>query len=610
MNYLILLPLISFIICLVLTPVVRQVAKMWGWMAYPREDRWHKRVTPLMGGIAIYCAVGLPLLWLVDFTSFVEYFRTPFSPSILPSFYGVLWLGITLLFALGVLDDFIHIRPHNKLVAQIMVASMVAFLGYRLRWSPSLTLDTILTIVWIVGITNAFNLLDNMDGLCAGVGAISAIFFSLIFYKCEPYIHVYVPLMLAGALIAFLIYNFNPASIFMGDSGSLVIGFTLSMFGLNPPKSILENTLSLIAIPLLILLVPIFDTSLVTLVRILSRRKASMGGHDHTSHRLVLMGFTERGAVLLLYGISILSGLSALFVKYNDSLTSPVVIIPLLLALLLMGVYLAQIRVYPEKEFSLLRNGRFTPILFELTYKRQVFLVILDLALISFSYYSSYRLRFSGPDFPYFFKLFLKSLPAIIACKFISFFSVGVYRGIWRYMSLNDIYTYLKATFLGSLLSVVVVTYFYRFESFSKGVFIIDWFLLTMFLIGSRGSFRSFIDFMKRKGLSGEKVLIYGAGRGGEVLLREILNNERLKIKPVGFIDDDTMKSGKRLLGYPILGTLHDLEKILEKEDIDGVVISFKRMKEERLKSLMDLCQKKKLFLKRFSIHLDDVITS
>nr|HID58812.1 glycosyl transferase [Desulfobacterales bacterium] len=603
-------PLISFLICLFLTPVVRGVAKMWGWVAYPREDRWHKRVTPVMGGIAIYCAVGLPLLWLVDFRPFINCFKTSSFPSMPLPFHSVLWLGMTLLFLLGVLDDFIHIKPHNKLVAQIMVASMVAFLGCRLGWSPSLTVDMILTIVWIVGITNAFNLLDNMDGLCAGVGAIAAIFFALIFYENELYVTLYVPLMLAGALIAFLIYNFNPASIFMGDSGSLVIGFTLSMFSLNLPDSMLKNTLSLIAVPVLILLVPIFDTSLVTLVRILSRRKASVGGHDHTSHRLVLMGFTERGAVLLLYGTSVLSGLSALFVKSCDSLTSPVVIIPMLLTILFMGVYLAQIRVYPEKEFCLLRDGRFTPILFELTYKRQVFLVILDLALISFSYYLSYRLRFSDPDFSYFFKLFLRSLPIIIACKFISFFAVGVYRGIWRYMSLNDIYTYLKATLLGSLLSVAAVTYFYRFQSFSKGVFIIDWFLLTMLLIGSRGSFRSFIDLMKRKRLSGERVLIYGAGRGGEVLLREILNNQRLGIKPIGFIDDDRMKSGKRLLGYPILGTIHDLEGILERFDIDGVVISFNRKNEEKMKRLINLCQQRKLFLKRFSIRLDDVITS
>ena len=298
----------------------------------------------------------------------------------------------------------------------------------------------------------------------------------------------------AGALAAFLIYNFNPATIFMGDCGSLVIGFTLAVLSLFFSEIQGTNAFSNFAVPLILLLVPIFDTTLVTLIRLLSGRKASVGGRDHTSHRLVLMGFSEKKAVLFLYSIGTVAGVSAMFVSRSDTLTSPVVIIPITLAIILMGIYLAQLRVYPEKEFSLLRERSYTPILIELTYKRQLIQVILDLSLIAFSYYLSYRLRFSSADFFFYFKVFLHSLPTVIACKFVAFFLMGTYKGIWGSMSSSDIFVLVKASSLATLLAVVAVTFIYRFADFSKGIFLIDW-LLTSAI--SCGNARVFSDFSR-----------------------------------------------------------------------------------------------------------------
>jgi len=319
------------------------------------------------------------------------------------------------------------------------------------------------------------------------------------------------------------------------------------------------------------------------------------------------MGFSEKGAVVFLYGTAAVSGLSALFVSKTDTLTSPAVIIPLVLSIVLLGVYLAQLRVYPEKEFSRLRDRTFTPMLVELTYKRQMLLVLLDLFLIAFAYYLSYRLRFDSKDFPYYFKVFLHSLPAVIACKFLAFFSIGIYRGIWRYMSVNDVYVYLKASTLGSILSVAVVTFIFRFKDFSKGIFIIDWVLITGLLMGTRGSFRLFMDTIKRKNLSGDSVLIYGAGRGGEILMRELLNNQRLKIKPLGFIDDDPLKTGKKLLGYPVLGTFAELSALQKKLGFGGLLISFHHNDPDRFYNIKDFCKKNGLLLKRFVVHIDDI---
>ena len=593
----------------ILTPAVRWVAIKEGWIAKPSSDRWHKKPTALMGGIAIFAAITLPMIFFSDFKSvFLQMFGSyGFGES--PSIGATICLGATFLFGVGLFDDLRNVKPHNKLIAQILAASLVVFLGFRLNWFPSLTLDTFATLFWIVGITNAFNLIDNMDGLCAGVGLVSAVALATL-YRVEALEPIWVALVLAGAMGGFLIYNFKPAKIFMGDCGSLVIGFSISVLTLCFTDNNFTSPLARIAVPPLLLMVPILDTTLVTFIRLLSGRKASTGGRDHTSHRLVLMGFSEKKAVLFLYGVGAISGLAAIFVSRSDNLTSPVAIVPVAIAILLMAVYLSQLRVYPEKEFSALRGRSFTPILMELAYKRQLIMVLLDFCLVTFSYYFAYRLRFEGTYFAYYFNIFLRSLPAVIACKMLVFFWMGVYRGIWGFLSTNDVYLYVRASFVGTMLSVAMVTFLYRFKEFSKAVFIIDWLLTTCLLLGARGSFRLFLEIQKRNTLSGEKVIIYGAGRGGELLLREILNNKRLKVQPIGFVDDDPLKKGKKIQGYPIIGAFSEIDRIRSKHQINGVLISFNNANGESRSAhavAEDFCKRNNMSLKRFKIDLQEV---
>ncbi len=576
-------------------------------MAQPVSERWHSKPTALFGGIAIYFGLVLPLVYHTGLPGFWALLNNHTLTAQRVPDNTMLLVGATLLFVLGLIDDFLSIKPHAKLLGQILVASMVVFFGFRLHWFSSLTLDAMITMVWIVGVTNAFNLLDNMDGLCAGIGFICAATFTVILWSLFPSAAV-APAILAAVLAAFLVFNFNPASIFMGDCGSLVIGFSISLFGLFfTCHHSLTHPLSIYAVPVLVILVPLFDTTMVTLVRLLSGRRASTGGRDHASHRLVLMGFTERGAVLSLYGIGIISGLAAVFVTRNDSMTSPTVIVPLILSIILMGVYLSQLRVYPEKEFSMLRNRTFTPVLIELTYKRQLVLILLDFGLIAFAYYLSYRLRFDANVFGFYFGIFLKSLPAVIICKLIAFYITGVYRNILGYMGSDDVGVYLKASTLATVLIVAVVAYFYRFKDFSKGIFLIDWLLTTLALLGTRGFFRLSGDLMKRKTLSGEITLIYGAGRGGEILLKEILNNKALQLKPIGFIDDDAIKTGKKLQGYPILGTFADLKGIMARHPVTTLLVSFsdyRAIDEDRVKRY---CRKNDLALKQFRVQIQPV---
>jgi len=600
------LPILSFVICLVATPLVRKLAIYKGWVANPTEDRWHSKPTALMGGIAIYVGMAIPLFFIADFGSIGAYFSNLQTVSDRPSVPAVVWICGTFLFAVGLIDDVINIKPQSKLVAQILVAAFVTFLGFRLHWFNSLTMDTMVTIFWFVGICNALNLIDNMDGLCTGVAVVALISLAIVLGSLA-FEGTWTALVLAGSLAAFLIFNFKPASIFMGDSGSLLIGSALAILTLNFSETPGSNTLSRVAVPILILIVPIFDTTLVTVIRILSGRKASIGGKDHASHRLVMMGFNERNAMLVLCGIGAVSGVSAIFVSRADTLTSPTVIIPVAISILLMGIYMAQLRVYPEKEFSVLRERGYTPVLYDITYKKQVLLIIMDLGMVAFAYYLSYRLRFSSHEFNLFFQSFLNSLPAVIACKLAAFFIMGIYRAMWGYMSTSDVFDHIKASTLATLFSVVAVTFVYRFQGFSKGIFIIDWLLTTAYLLSSRGSFKLFLERMKRKNLNGDRVFIYGAGRGGELLLREILNNQDIRLNPVGFIDDDGNKKGKRLQGYPILGGFKNAEKLCQKHQAAGLLLAFKHNEPEGMESLKSFCNSNNLFLKTFSIRLNDI---
>ena len=600
---------ISFIICLLLTPLMIKISHYRNWLAYPSRNRWHSKPTALFGGIAIFFAISLPMIWLTNFSELFQFIDSQrFSPQALPPLTGILFLGICFVFGLGLVDDFFQLKPHTKLLGQFLAALFVTYAGYRLNWSSSLTLDTILTIIWIVGMTNAFNLLDNMDGLCAGAGLAAALSLAFLYMGHSPDI-AYLSYIIAGALAGFLVFNFNPASIFMGDCGSLTIGFSLSVLALYYSPQNTNIFIDAYAIPILIFIVPLIDTSLVIVVRILSGRKAYIGGKDHTSHRLVLSGFSERGAVLILYGIGFMSGLAALFVETHDRFTSPVVIIPMLIIVVLLAGYLAQVRVYPENEYCLLKGRRFSPFLEDLTHRRQLFLVILDFCVISFSYYLSYRIRFQGNDFSFYFQIFLNSLPPIIACKYLAFYITGVYRGICKQISISDVRTLINATLLSSLFCVVVMTYIYRFEDFSKGLFIIDWFCTTGLIFGTRVSFRIFSDSLQRKQLEGDNIIIYGAGRGGEILLREILNNSTLSIKPIGFIDDNTLLAGKKLMGYPVLGTSDQIEQILNQNNIDGLLVSFQGLDiKNKLKPILTYCKKNNIFVKKFQIELKSLI--
>jgi UDP-GlcNAc:undecaprenyl-phosphate GlcNAc-1-phosphate transferase len=358
-----------------------------------------------------------------------------------------------------------------------------------------------------------------------------------------------------------------------------------------------------------VLFIPIFDTTFVTILRKLSGRAASQGGRDHTSHRLVALGMSERHAVWMLYGFAGLSGVLALLVQRMKLDVSLAAIAGFTVLLTLVGVYLAGVKVYDETEEALaLKDKPLYAFLVDVSYKRRIFEVLLDVILIILAYWSAYAIQFGAFSDSTAWQLFLRTLPVLVFVKMATFLVMGVYRGIWRYTSLDDLIVFAKAVAVSSVISVLVLLFAFRFQGFSRTVFIIDGILMLMFLAGSRLAFRLFRQVIPvTSAAAGRRVLIYGAGDGGELLLRELLNNRDLKYQPVGFIDDDASKGGKLIHGLKVFVGNGDLARVCQQNHVDELLISSTKVSEARLAEIRSYCQGHKISVRRMRIMIEDV---
>ena len=581
---------------LALTPLVRAFARRVGAVAQPKKDRWHQQPTAMLGGVAIFLAV------IVSILAF-----TPKSAD--------LWVvagASTAMFLLGLIDDILHLKPYQKLIGQLLAASAVVYFGLILPWTNSFVLNMIITFFWLVGVTNAVNMLDNMDGLAGGIAAIAALFLGFNFLANGQMGEAVMLAVFCGGLIGFLVYNHNPASIFMGDCGSMFIGFFLASTALMAGTIVggrSRSVAAVLAVPVLVLCIPIFDTTFVTLARKLAGRAASQGGRDHTSHRLVALGLSERHAVWMMWAFAVLGGILSLLVRRMEVDVSIAVIAGFAIALSLLGVYLARVRVYSDEELEAARQKPLVSFLVDLSYKRRIFEVGLDVVLIVMAQYLAYALIFgpastTSPDW----QLFLKTVPAVVFIKLATFMAAGVYRGIWRYASLADAIVFTKAVFLSSVFAVLIFVAAFRFEGFSRTVVAVDAVLLLAMVVSTRFAFRVLRKILPAPhARTGKRVLIYGAGDGGELLYRELQNNTELGYVPVAFADDDERKAGTLLHGLRVHPGSTSLGILCRDRGIQEVFLSTFKVAPDRLLEIVAQCESVGVPVKRMKIEIHRV---
>lgn len=297
----------AMIITYLATPIIIKLSHQVGALDQPDHRKVHSRVMPRLGGIGIYLGFVLSALFFTELTQ---------------QHLGI-FLGGTLILILGIVDDIRGLSPKTKLLGQITAALVVALMGVTVNFISN-PLDGLFdlgplgipfTLLWIVSITNAVNLIDGLDGLASGISTIALVTFSLIAYSMGQVVVPLLALALAGAVLGFLRYNFFPARIFLGDSGSMFLGFNvavLAVYGLL--KGV---TLVAFVIPILILGVPILDTIFAIIRRFYRHKPIFKPDKSHIHHRLLRKGFSHRQVVMIIYLISLCFSVSAILVTRN-----------------------------------------------------------------------------------------------------------------------------------------------------------------------------------------------------------------------------------------------------------------------------------------------------
>lgn len=606
---------LSVSISLVLTPLIRLFAKKANIYDVPSARKVHRKPAPLLGGIPIFVSLNATLL--------IGYFlNNVYIKEFLSEKWKPLFLCQLIILVLGIFDDIQKLQPRIKFLIQIFAGCLLLLFGIGINiinnpfsgglihlgiWSIPIT------ILWVVGITNALNLIDGLDGLAAGTSVIVCVALFGISFLFQNIAMSFVFLILAGSILGFLRYNFFPAKIFLGDSGSLLLGFLLAVLSIQ--GSYKGPTLVAVLVPILALGFPIMETLLSMIRRFLKSvhmvdypqkngkfKALFLNGFsmfeadkDHVHHRLLKLGFSQRRAVLILYGfcaaLCIFAFLIVTIKNINVTLFMGAVVI----------AFVIGIRSLKYQEFKILESGLLLPLFNFPVINKRVFQAFFDLFSISLSFYLSFILilrNFGGTEK----NLFIRTLPIVLVIKILIFYLSGLYKRSWVYSSAEDLLSLTKSLVLSSLGSLFILGLVFGIRSFTGILFfLIDFYLATTFIMGYRISYKLVHGLYNRNHVNiGKKGLIYGAGHRGSVALRELQNNGSTFFSPVGFIDDDISKKGKAFHNYPILGPVEDIEEFVSKNDVKEILVSTDKIEKERIGKLIDYCRQKGIIMRQF----------
>ena len=548
------------------------------FVARPRADRWHTRSTPLLGGTGIIAGI------LVGAAVAVVSGVIPATREL-----GGIVAGCALLYAAGLADDLVGLRPLAKIGAQAAAAAIVLYAGVRVDLISNHALATIVGAVWLVGITNAFNLLDNMDGLAASLAAIACVIFAIDALTVHvDDVAAAVALSTCFACLGFLRFNLRlrrPAQVFMGDSGSQVLGFAVAALGLAVSWHAASAGVATVLLPILVLAVPILDTTLVTIVRLLEGRPVTQGGRDHTSHRLVYQGLSDRRAVIMLAIVSAGVGATALAYKVLDNTLLTLVGVLVTFAFLVQfGSYLADVNRLPDTES---RDGLLGALI---VHRRRLVEVLVDFALITASFTAAFMIRVDGTQLGMFRHVFDMTLPALLVARYIAFILFGLYSGVWRYAGAADAARIFAAMVVSEAAAFLFIWATVGWHLFPRGTFLID-LLLCTFLIGAarfseRGVAHAISSFVGRR--DRRRVLIVGAGRSGRSLLRELRETPGEHV--VGFVDDEPSLRRRRIQGVSVVGGLDEIGWALGRLSPDAVLVTIPEARRARLDGVVEAC--------------------
>ena len=610
---------IPLALSLALTPVVLKLAVAVGAIDRPGGRKAHLAPTPRLGGVAVFVSFSVSLVLLALFSQDLTF------PHWMTGTKGTLLFGsLGIILLLGIWDDLHELRPSQKFLVQLFLAILVSAAGFRITniTDPisfgKLNLgifDFVATVIWIIGVTNAINLIDGLDGLASGTSAIALLTMFPIAVIQQDMGTALVAVVLAGAVLGFLRYNFNPARIFLGDSGSLFLGFMLAI--LSTQSSTKSTTAFSLLVSVLALGLPIMDTLLSMARRLLqsflpaasnerSTRRSRIGAmfvpdRRHIHHQLLALGMSHRRTVLILYVVSCTLGLCAFAVTMVQNAQGAFVLLVVGLAII---VGIRQLR---YQEIAVLRNGMLLSLFHLRLLNRNVFQVFLDIVFIVVSFGLSVIIdpvihagNHLTPE-----TILMVSLVCFV--QFMVYWLHGVYRFSLREFGIADVLLVTRATFLAVALSGAVLLMFPSHPTPPIRTFVLDFYFVMTLALVSRYSFRMLMHVFQRHSARGKTVLIYGADRSGARALQRLLETDSFNLRPAGFLDDRPSVEGKQLNGYPIFGGHWKLERLVKRMGVNEILLASNNIKPEVLKRLTHKAQALGLAIRRFQVYLEEI---
>jgi UDP-GlcNAc:undecaprenyl-phosphate/decaprenyl-phosphate GlcNAc-1-phosphate transferase len=608
----------SISLSLFLTPWVIDLAGRVGAIDKPNERKVHSQPTPRLGGVAIFLSVFMSLIafFVLDPKFIVN--------TWIASREGLFLFGsLALVLLLGIWDDIRSLRPAQKFLGQLLLSVLMYFAGFSVTKVSSIfgagflnvgMLDFPITVLWIIGVTNAINLIDGLDGLAAGVALIASMTMLPMALMQGDIGSAILIFLLAGALLGFLRYNFNPAKIFLGDSGSLFLGFMLAVLSVKSSTKI--TTGFALLLPILALGLPIMDTLLSMLRRILrpapapspdGKKEISKFGsmfqpdRSHIHHKLISKGFSHRNAVLVLYMVSCGLGLAAFAITMVNNFIGSIILMAVGVAVVI------GIRRLQYKEMAVLQNGTLLPLYDKPIMNRESFQIFFDLGFILISYALAFFMVNSGSIADPMGREFFKRITIVAATQLAVFIFSGQYKRTYQFFGIGDAMTLVRTLILAVVVAGLALAVFLPpFRQVNLIILILDNFFLASFVLGMRVSFRALQYLSRKDPVEGRRVIIYGADVNGSMMLERMLESNIRSWIPVGFVDDNPSMEGKYLNGYPVFGGHWKLEKLIREKQINEIVLCGETIQYEALKRVRKLAKENNVDLKKLRILYED----
>ncbi|HEU4365301.1 MAG TPA: hypothetical protein VFT13_07525, partial [Candidatus Krumholzibacteria bacterium] len=514
----------------------------------PSARSSHAHPKPRYGGIAIVAAFFATFAWLgvVD-----PVFRAFFPMA------G----GCAILFGVGLADDWRGVGVAARFLAQGSAAAIAIVAGVVIERVTLPVVGTVelgwlsgpLTALVIVASINFYNFIDGIDGLAAGSALISSTFLAIVALMVGQPAFAVIFLAVAGAALGFLQYNFPPSRLFMGDGGSTFFGYVFAYLAVAGNRATPEIPLF---VPILLLSSLYLDAGLTVVKRLARREKVFQPHRTHYYQRLLQIGLNHKQVTLLEYLVTIMLGASALLYVRAGAWFAP-----------FLGVaWVSAFTLAILKIRGLERGGR---LVWE---RRTLFVVAADLAAIVVAYLGAYFLRMGFQFTEAEGNAVLRALPIVVIVRSACFFKFGLYRSMWRYTTTGDVVRVIKAVTVGSAIILAAVVLMYRFVAFPRALFLIEYFLLISFILGTRFSTRLFHEIGREaQGGDARRFAVIGSGDAAERVAREV-NARGPRHAVVCFVDDEPATIGLLIHGVPVEGPGDRLADVCRRYAVDALI--------------------------------------